>query len=341
MTPTTQRVPRFAGDRRIEAWVRPVPAPDVGELLIRVRANALCGTDRSQYLHGSDVVPGHEAAGTVAEVGPGTTTPVGTPGVVFLMDFCGACRSCRLALTNQCLAKRADMGFTRDGGYGAYELVSESNFFPIGADLPFADATLLLDVMGTTGHALERASLVRPDVGSVVVAGAGPLGAGIVAMARIVLGPDVPVVVGDLVAERLVLVEDLGGRPVDLGASTLAEGVRSHGLPEGADVAIDTAGRGAARVGLLEALGKRGVLVCVGHGEELTLDVSRDLIAPERAVVGSEYFRYDELPGNLERLRANRDLLGRILTRRYPIEELPAALEAFFAGAPGKVVVEQ
>ena len=66
MTPTTQRVPRFAGDRRIEAWVRPVPAPDVGELLIRVRANALCGTDRSQYLHGSDVVPGHEAAGTVA-----------------------------------------------------------------------------------------------------------------------------------------------------------------------------------------------------------------------------------------------------------------------------------
>jgi Zn-dependent alcohol dehydrogenases len=173
MTPTTQRVPRFAGDRRIEAWVRPVPAPDFGELLIRVRANALCGTDRSQYLHGSDVVPGHEAAGTVAEVGPGTTTPVGTPGVVFLMDFCGACRSCRLALTNQCLAKRADMGFTRDGGYGAYELVSESNFFPIGADLPFADATLLLDVMGTTGHALERASLVRPDIGSVVVAGAG------------------------------------------------------------------------------------------------------------------------------------------------------------------------
>ena len=46
----------------------------------------------------------HEAAGIVVAAWPGTHTPVGTPGMVFIMDFCGECRSCRLGLTNQCLA---------------------------------------------------------------------------------------------------------------------------------------------------------------------------------------------------------------------------------------------
>jgi len=76
------------------------------------------------------------------------------------MDYCGRCRSCRAGHTNQCLAKRNDMGFTADGGYGPFELVHESNFFPVPDDLPSPEATLLLDVMGTGGHALgaSRAS---------------------------------------------------------------------------------------------------------------------------------------------------------------------------------------
>lgn len=74
------------------------------------------------------------------------------------------------------------------GGYGMYELVHETIFFPVDADLPLTEATLLLDVMGTTGHALRRALLVRPDVESLLVMGAGPVGLGVVAMARLLLG---------------------------------------------------------------------------------------------------------------------------------------------------------
>ena len=85
--------------------------------------------------------------------GEGTHTFAGARGAVFLMDYCGRCRSCRAGHTNQCLAKRNDMGFTADGGYGPFELVHESNFFPVPDDLPAPEATLLLDVMGTGGHA--------------------------------------------------------------------------------------------------------------------------------------------------------------------------------------------
>src|SRR6476620_6487966 len=129
--PTQMIVPHFAGHGKIDAVEKPVPTPGPGQLLLQVKANALCGSERGQFYNGTAITPGHEAAGVVVAAGSDTHTPIGTAGVVYLMDFCGECRSCRLGLTNQCLAKRGDMGFNRDGGYGTYELVHENIFFPI------------------------------------------------------------------------------------------------------------------------------------------------------------------------------------------------------------------
>jgi threonine 3-dehydrogenase len=338
--PATVRVPRFAGDGVIDEVEREVPAPGSGQLLLRVTANALCASERPQLAKGSHVTPGHEAAGVVVAAGPGTRVAVGTPGVVYLMDYCGACRSCRLGHTNQCVQKRGDMGFTQDGGYGVYELIHETIFFPVDAELSPAEATLLLDVMGTTGHAIGRARLVRPDIASLLVMGAGPIGLGAVAMATLLLGQDIPVLVADVVPYRLALAERLGGRPVHLDETSVAAAVREGGLGT-IDVAIDTSGKGAARRTALDALGRRGALVCVGHGEELALQVSPDLIAPERAVLGSEYFRYDELAANLELLRAHRAYLAQIVTHRYGVGEIHHAFEVFFERETGKVVIEQ
>jgi threonine 3-dehydrogenase len=331
----TVTAPRFAGGGEITFGERVVRDPGLGELLIHVRANAICGTDRAQYLQGSEVTPGHEAAGVVAARGRGTTVPEGTPGVVFLMDYCGTCRSCRLGLTNQCLAKRADMGFTHDGGFGPYEVVHESNFFPVGTDLDPAAATLLLDVMGTSGHAIARARLVRPDIESAYIAGAGPIGLGLLTMCKVTFGPDFPVRMSDLSPWRLDLARSLGAETIDA-----RDGEALHDMRP-SDVAFDSTGRQVARQAAIAALGQRGVLVCVGHGETITLDVSRDLIAAERTVMGSEYFRYQELPNNLELLRDNRDYLTRIITHQVDIADIGEAFALFFAGETGKVVVTQ
>ena len=84
--------------------------------MVRCRANALCGSDRSGYLGGSGVVPGHEVAGEVVAAGADTSVAPGTQGVIYLMDYCGDCRSCRFGATNVCGRRRADTGFTTDGG---------------------------------------------------------------------------------------------------------------------------------------------------------------------------------------------------------------------------------
>ena len=334
------RVPRFVGKRKIEFGHKPVPRPGPGQLLLAVHANAVCGSERGQFVDGTTITPGHEAAGTVAAAGPNTRTAVGTPGVVYLMLFCGTCRSCRAGFTNQCLSKRGDMGFNRDGGYGPYELVPEEVFFPVDADATAADATLLLDILGTGGHAIERCRMVRPDIQSLLVMGAGPIGLAILAMAKIILGQALPVIVADVVPYRLKLAEQLGGLPVSVATESLEDGLKRHGHYP-VDIAVDTSGRGVARQNALSALAQRGALICVGHGEGLTLQISSDIIAPERSIVGSEYFRYNELPANLGRFREHRAYLKQIITHRLGVAELQHAFELFFAGATGKVVIEQ
>jgi threonine dehydrogenase-like Zn-dependent dehydrogenase len=332
------RVPRFVGHGKIEFGHKPVPRPGPGQLLLQVHANAVCGSERRQFADGTTITPGHEAAGTVAAAGPGTHTTVGTPGVVYLMLFCGSCRSCRAGFTNQCLNKQGDMGFNRDGGYGPYELVPEEVFFPVDADA--ADATLLLDIMGTGGHAIERCRMVRPDIESLLVMGAGPIGLAILAMAKIILGQALPVIVADVVPYRLKLAEQLGGLPVNVATGSLEDGLKRHGhFP--VDVAVDTTGKGAARQGALNALAQRGALICVGHGEGLNLQISSDIIAPERSIVGSEYFRYNELSANLPRFREHRSYLKQIITHHFGVAELQHAFEVFFGGETGKVVIEQ
>jgi threonine 3-dehydrogenase len=328
----TALAPVFSGDGRIEFAERSYPDPGPGQLLLGVQANALCGTDRDQYFGGSHVVPGHEAAGTVIAAGEGTSVPVGSRGAVFLMDFCGECRSCRLGATNQCLAKRADMGFTHDGGYGPYELVHETNFFPVTDDIEIGNATMLLDVMGTSSHALGRAALVRQDVESVYIAGAGPIGIGLAVMSRLRFGDDVPIYISDLSRWRLDFAESFGAIPM------LADDLGKAGTP---DLVFDSTGKEVARRAALDILGQRGALICVGHGETVSIDVSRDLIAPEHAILGSEYFRYDELAGNLALLQANQDLIGRVISHRFPVAELADAFTLFLSGKTGKVVVTQ
>ena len=143
--PTSAIYPQFTGEKTIKFVEKPVPKVGCGQLLIQSKANALCASDLGAYYHGADVTSGHEAAGIVVAAGQDTSTPVGTQGVIFLMDFCGKCRSCLQGFTNQCLAKRADYGFSNDGGYGPFMLINENVFFAVDKNISLTDATLLLD----------------------------------------------------------------------------------------------------------------------------------------------------------------------------------------------------
>ncbi|GAB3823626.1 alcohol dehydrogenase catalytic domain-containing protein [Kribbella italica] len=319
----------LVGGGRVDFREVEPPEPGDGELVVRCRANAICGSDRGAFAGGAEVVQGHEAAGEVIAAGAGTSTAVGTRGVVYLMVFCGECRSCRAGATNVCLAKQGDMGFNRAGGLGPYEVVDERVFFAVDERVPFATATALLDLMGTSGHALDRALLLRPGIEDLYVAGVGPVGLGVLLMAKLRFGADFPVYVSDPSPWRLDFAAGLGAMPV-----------QPEDLPL-VDAAVDASGRSEARQAAVRKLGRRGVLVCVGHGQGLELEVSPDLVANEAGVIGSEYFPYADLATNHEILLANLDEVSRVITHTFDLSETQAAFEAFLGGETGKVVVTQ
>jgi threonine dehydrogenase-like Zn-dependent dehydrogenase len=225
------------------------------------------------------------------------------------------------------------MGFTADGGYGPFEVVHETNFFPVPDELTSVEATLLLDVMGTGGHALGRITRMREDTESLFVSGAGPIGLGVLAMAKKRFGDDFPVHISDVSPWRLNFAQQLGGIPIDVRDANAMD--QLHDI----DAAIDSTGKTAVREAIINVLGKRGVLACVGHGEGISLTVSPDLIATERTVMGSEYFRYAEMADNLSLLLANREYFGQIITHRIPRSQISEAFDLFLAGETGKVVV--
>ncbi|MEV8374920.1 alcohol dehydrogenase catalytic domain-containing protein [Kribbella sp. NPDC056861] len=322
----------LVGDGQVAHREVEPPEPGPGQLLLRARANAICGSDRGAFLAGASVVQGHETAGEVIAVGSGTTTAVGTRGVVYLMVYCGECRSCQLGATNVCLDKRGDMGFNQAGGLGPFELVEERVFFPIDESIPFVEATALLDVMGTSSHALDRALRLRPDIEDLYVAGAGPVGLGVLLMARLRFGDDFPVYISDLSEWRLAYAASLGGLPV-----TVDEVPK---LPL-VDAAVDASGRADARQGAVRRLGRRGVLVCVGHGQGLELDVSRDLVSNEAAVIGSEYFPFDDLAANHLLLKENLGLVSQVISHRFDLADTEEAFRTFFSGESGKVLITQ
>ena len=128
----------------------PVPQPGPGQVLVRVRACAVCRTD----LHVVDgelpdpklpVIPGHEIVGEVVDAGPGGASLAAGQrvGIPWLGWTCGECRFCRSGRENLCNRARFN-GYTRDGGYAEFTLAEAAFCFPLPPSYSDAAAAPLL-----------------------------------------------------------------------------------------------------------------------------------------------------------------------------------------------------
>lgn len=207
-----------ARDIRIESVPRPRPAP--GEVLVRVHANGICGTDASEFAqphmyplrarhgltgHQGPMIPGHEFAGRIAEIGDGVEGfSEGEPVVTGAALWCGACPQCRAGRTSIC-ALYATVGLHRDGGLAEFVRVPAQIVFraqPFGLS---DDAAVLTQPMAIAVHALRRG---HPRAGeNVLVIGAGGIGAFLTfALAR----SGARVVAVDISEDRLAVARRLG-----------------------------------------------------------------------------------------------------------------------------------
>ena len=167
----------FTGRNEVSLTTLPDPRPGPGEVAVEVHASGICHTD-IEVLRGNygtsafPVVPGHEYAGVIAELGPGVEDlHVGDRVVVDPNLECGKCRACRRGWAHLCEALGA-YGVTRHGGFAENSLVQASAVHRIG-DMPFEIAALA-EPFGCVLNGLDAARAKRAK--SALIFGAGPMG---------------------------------------------------------------------------------------------------------------------------------------------------------------------
>src|SRR3954468_21809634 len=156
------------GDRRVEVREVPDPTPGERQLVVRMRASTICGSDlraiyREHLGTGAeayrDVIAGHEPAGTIVEAGPGCRQyRAGDRVVLYHIAGCGLCADCRAGYMISCTSpERAAYGWQRDGGHAPYLLAEERTCVGLPDALTFLDGACVACGFGTAYEAVRRA----------------------------------------------------------------------------------------------------------------------------------------------------------------------------------------
>ncbi|MEA2518029.1 MAG: hypothetical protein QOF49_109 [Chloroflexota bacterium] len=331
------------GERRVQWIERDVPSPGHGQVVLRMRASSICGSDiraiyREHLGHGPEayqgVIAGHEPSGEVVAVGPGCRRlGAGDRVAVYHIAGCGLCANCRAGYMIGCRdASRAAYGWQRDGGHAEYLLAEEVTCLPLPDSLSFVDGASAACSAGTAYEALIRIAVSGRD--RLLVTGLGPVGLAVALLAR---GLGVRTVVGtDPSPERRALAERLDLLTAALPADATATDVHdAAGGP--VEASIDASGAAAGRALALDALADFGRCAFVGEGGTLTFEPSPALIHRQVTLVGSWVTSLGHMAELLDRLDAWGIHPESLVTDRFPLTEAAAAYALADGGLAGKV----
>ncbi len=173
------------GNSTVEFREQPVPTPGYGQVLVRMKASSICGSDiraiYREHLGVGDeayrgVIAGHEPCGQIAEVGPGCKKyKPGDRVVLYHISGCGVCEDCSAGYMISCHTPyRLAYGWQRDGGHAEFLLAEENTCLTLPDNLSYVDGALVACGFGTAWEALTRIKVDGQD--RLLITGLGPVG---------------------------------------------------------------------------------------------------------------------------------------------------------------------
>lgn len=321
----------FAGDSRVDVREAPTPQPNVGEVLIRVGASAICGSEMKRY-RAPDALPGnpgHEMVGEVVESRGDNGPAVGQRVAVNIITGCGDCAACRAGDRRFC----TDQGYVFNG-HAEYVVAPAVNCLPMPDDLPDDDGVLIGgDTLGVAYHALDRICLRPRD--TVAIVGCGPVGLGFV---RLLAFYGVRVIAAEISPQRRDLAKRVGAETViDPSAGDALAAIREATGGRGVDVGIDASGADAGVNLALDAVRDEGTFVFAGAGHTATINPWTQFLEKELTAYGVWYFVDRDYYGLLDLYRQGLRV-NDLITHRFPLAQAPAAYDLFDRGETGKVI---
>jgi L-iditol 2-dehydrogenase len=305
----------FLGNGKIRIDRSDGPEPQRGEVVLRVSACALCGSDFRPWKQGWPVTPGHEIVGVVDHPGHRLHD---RRCLVNIPAFCGACEPCRRGDTQLCETLPQLIGWQRPGGYAEALAVPEQCLVPVPDDIATELAPLLLDTIGTAGHGVRLAQPIAP-AGAALVIGAGPIGLGAIMVLR--RFGYAPIHVAELQAYRRDFAGSLGAVAIDLAAR-----------PQSYPLVIEATGKDPARQAALDAVAPRGAVVQLGESDAWSITETKPIRRKDFYLIRSFYFPLTEFDANLALLRADLPDYRRFVDARCDLDGLEALFGEFAAG---------
>ena len=317
------RAIRFEADGSIQSVNLPMPTLGPEDVLVRVLAAGVCRTD----LHTLEavrerrrppVVPGHEIAGNVTQVGSDVyMVNAGDLVAVHYEQPCGACRHCRKKRTNLCQDGHS-LGFDTQGGYAEYVAGHQGTVLPLPSDFDPAVAAPL-GCSGTTAYHAVVTSGDATEEELVVVLGAGGVGLSAVQVAK---AQGARVVAVDVRPEARTAA-------LEAGADSAVSPEDATGIRD-ADVVVDFVSTAATLQLGRSVLGVGGRLVVVASGTEPFSLTAADIMEGGRAYIGS----YSSTMADLARAvaLAENGKLTPVVTRRASLDEAAGVLRDLAAG---------
>lgn len=329
------------GKRAVELRDFPVPEPGPGQVLVKMKAATVCGSDIHGIYRqdsGSNLIRGHEPCGQIVEVGQNTRRfKVGDRVAIYHIAGCGICHHCRMGYMINCTSpERAAYGWDRDGGMAEYLLAEESTCIHLPDSMSYIDGAFISCGFGTVWEALTRIKLSGGE--NMLVVGLGPVGMAALTLSR---GLGANKIIGvEAVDERLEIVRDLGLCDVLLksGPGVVNE-IKAATRGRGCEASIDCSGNPNGRLVAIQGVGYWGRVAFVGEGSSVTFQPSQDIMHKQITIYGSWVTSLPHMEDLVERL-VRWDLHPETLvTHRFPLEQVAEAFELMDEGKCGKVAI--
>ena len=344
----SMRAAYLPGGCRVKLRTVPVPRPGHGEVLLRVKASTICGSDIRCIYHEhlgkgpegyQGVIAGHEPSGQIVEAGPGCRRfGLGDRVVVYHISGCGVCNDCRRGYMISCTNEkyRRAYGWQRDGGMADYMIAEEKDLIALPQELTYADGAQVACGFGTVYEAIEKITVNGNH--AVLITGLGPVGLAAASLCR-KLGAQ-SIIGIDVVPERLQIAQSLKLCDIVLtaGPDNITQ-VKSLTGGCGVERAIECSANAAARATAIRATRKWGKIAFVGEGGSVEFNPSPDIIHDQKTVYGSwvtSTWLMEELVERLVRWNLHP---ADIITHRFGLEDAADGYALMASGKCGKVAI--
>ena len=279
---------------RLEMRALAEPKPKAGEVLVRIRAVGVCGSDLHGFLGRSKkrvppLVLGHEFSGEIAANDAAGDVAIGARVAIYPIVSCGACEYCVTERDHLCPARQV-YGLDFHGGLAEFATVPVRCLFPIPLSMSFIEGSLV-EPLANAIHVVRRCGDVRGRTG--MVYGAGPIGMLCAFVAKQSGAGTIAVV--DRNTHRLAKTRELAADiAVDAAAQDPLKSVLEWTRGRGVDFAIDAVGTAQCRQNSISCTAAGGVVICIGLEDEVCAVDTRAVVTREVDVKGAyAYTRSD------------------------------------------------